>query len=374
MRLFDVQENFIRAIDVGSGGKLMNIVVENDEVSKVLLKKECFDTMAIFIPLNRILTKSIPREYIDAATQVASRYGAKIWLPTSKEVARCMDEKFQKVFEYCMMGYLICDNLNAAAEISNHPQYPLKVVTLEGDSCDPAGIMSGGFTTQRQNLFTKFQTFKELRRNFETERLAMSKENINDLKEKQNLLTEELRVLKAKKQELIQKAERRDKLNDKLRDLTTQIMRDNVEDIEKKIEFLRSRLAQTRQECTNIEAEMNSNRDLIQRIKRGGDVSAMLKVKLAELEKEEKDLKQSRQLALQQSSEANANISKEKSEIGSLDVRLSDENAMIVNLRTAIDERERFASNKEAEIQPIKVCSELIKGVNYDTRTAAKND
>lgn len=44
----------MKALEAGAGGKLLNIVVDNEITAKVLLKKNCFNHGVNLIPNNKI--------------------------------------------------------------------------------------------------------------------------------------------------------------------------------------------------------------------------------------------------------------------------------------------------------------------------------
>ena len=47
-------EKYARAIEQIAGGKLYNIIVDNENTSSILLQKKCFDYSVTLIPLNKI--------------------------------------------------------------------------------------------------------------------------------------------------------------------------------------------------------------------------------------------------------------------------------------------------------------------------------
>ena len=53
----------------------MNIVVENSNVSKVLLQKRCFNYFVNFIPNEEITSKQIPIEILKEAKNIAHQLG-----------------------------------------------------------------------------------------------------------------------------------------------------------------------------------------------------------------------------------------------------------------------------------------------------------
>ena len=75
--MFSVNEpHFIKALEAiagkdlfkdltkNLGGRLFNIVVDNENTSKILLKKQAFSGNVIFIPNNKIVANPIPEDVI----------------------------------------------------------------------------------------------------------------------------------------------------------------------------------------------------------------------------------------------------------------------------------------------------------------------
>jgi len=53
-------EMFTKALEIGAGSKLNQIVIENEKVGQILFNKNCFNYAVTFIPLNKIQAKEIP--------------------------------------------------------------------------------------------------------------------------------------------------------------------------------------------------------------------------------------------------------------------------------------------------------------------------
>lgn len=62
-------------MEIGAGGRLYNIVVENEIVSKQLIERESFGKNVTIIPNNKIKYKALSSEAIDHASKVARDHG-----------------------------------------------------------------------------------------------------------------------------------------------------------------------------------------------------------------------------------------------------------------------------------------------------------
>lgn len=76
MSLFRVKSpEYYEALEAGAGGKLLNIVTEDEQTSKLMLKKNCFNFNVRFIPNNMIISKRIDDHIVQEAQRVAQEMG-----------------------------------------------------------------------------------------------------------------------------------------------------------------------------------------------------------------------------------------------------------------------------------------------------------
>ena len=74
--LFRVKERIHeKALEIGAGGKLNNIVVENEIVAKQLVQRQSFGKNVTIIPNNKIVYKGINSQAIDYAAKIAKEMG-----------------------------------------------------------------------------------------------------------------------------------------------------------------------------------------------------------------------------------------------------------------------------------------------------------
>lgn len=51
---------YIRALEQCAGGRIYNVVVDNENTAKLLMKKECFNYHVNLMPNNKIQSQPIP--------------------------------------------------------------------------------------------------------------------------------------------------------------------------------------------------------------------------------------------------------------------------------------------------------------------------
>lgn len=133
------------ALEVAAGGKLYNVIVEDQETAKALLERGNLTRNTTFLPLNRIQGKSLSDKLRKAEELVGpENVKAAIHLVDYDE------RKYQKAMEFVFGDTLICTNMQMAKEVTFRVR--VRTVTLEGEVFDPSGTLSGGSRSQGQKL------------------------------------------------------------------------------------------------------------------------------------------------------------------------------------------------------------------------------
>ncbi|CEG45051.1 structural maintenance of chromosomes protein 2-1-like [Plasmopara halstedii] len=129
------------ALEIAAGGKLYQIVVDNEKTAKDILKFGRLMNRVTIIPLNRISRQTVDRRKMDKARQVAHQQGGKVW--EAMELIQFKPELLPAM-EYAFGSSIICDTSELAKNITFHREIKIRTVTLDGDSYDPAGTLQGG--------------------------------------------------------------------------------------------------------------------------------------------------------------------------------------------------------------------------------------
>ncbi|SGZ39667.1 related to Structural maintenance of chromosomes protein 2 [Hanseniaspora guilliermondii] len=159
--LFDInQENMdkAQALQVCAGGKLFNIVVENDSVAADLLENGNLKKRVTIIPLNKISARTIKHDVIVKAKDI-SGYPHKVDLALNLIE---FDNDVAKAMQFIFGSALICESADIAKKITFHPEIRTKSITLEGDVYDPEGTLSGGSRNNNSNILEQTQIFNKL--------------------------------------------------------------------------------------------------------------------------------------------------------------------------------------------------------------------
>ncbi|KAM7536776.1 hypothetical protein Aperf_G00000085721 [Anoplocephala perfoliata] len=139
-KLFDlVDQKYAVAIEVAAGGKLYNIVVDNETTGKALLERGQLARRVTMLPLNRIRGAPIPPEVLRKAQ---SAVGADNVAPALSLIK--YPPNLAPIMEFVFGGVLVCPSLDQARKVAFCPGVERRTITYEGDMFDPQGTLSGG--------------------------------------------------------------------------------------------------------------------------------------------------------------------------------------------------------------------------------------
>ncbi|HBQ26961.1 MAG TPA: chromosome segregation protein SMC [Syntrophomonas sp.] len=137
--IIDVPRGLELAIDIAAGRSLENIVtdsVEHAHQAIDYLKAHKLGRVT-FLPLNILKVQTVP----GAILQQLDKQRAVIGL-ASRVVS--YDTRYTKAVEYLLGRVLIVEDLDTAIHIFKAINYPLRIVSLEGDLLNASGAVSGG--------------------------------------------------------------------------------------------------------------------------------------------------------------------------------------------------------------------------------------
>ncbi|WP_293352366.1 MULTISPECIES: chromosome segregation protein SMC [unclassified Microcoleus] len=136
-----VEPRFQLALEIAAGGRMGNMVVENDSVGAAaieLLKQKRAGRMT-FLPLNKIRGG---RFSVNENLRRAAGF-----LDAAVNLIEC-DARYQEIFAYVFGSTVVFSNLTDARRYLG--QY--RIVTLDGEILETSGAMTGGSSTNRSTL------------------------------------------------------------------------------------------------------------------------------------------------------------------------------------------------------------------------------
>ena len=138
-----VEPEYQLALEIAAGGRLGNLVVEDDGVAAAgieLLKRQKAGRIT-FLPLNKIRPN---RGGMGNVSTVRSLEG---FVDLAVNLIEC-DPKFENIFAYVFGNTMVFNNLNSARRyIGQH-----RMVTLDGELLETSGAMTGGSQSSRSSL------------------------------------------------------------------------------------------------------------------------------------------------------------------------------------------------------------------------------
>ncbi|CCQ97460.1 Chromosome partition protein Smc [[Clostridium] ultunense Esp] len=178
--LIKVEEKYEKAIDVGLGGSLQNIVTKDEGDAKYIidyLRKNKLGRVT-FLPISTIKGNPI---YISPNDR--KKYNI---LGLGSELVS-YNYEYKDILEYLLGRTIVVEDLDDAIVVAKKYNYSYRVVTLKGDIINAGGSMTGGSLPKISGNL--------LNRKFRIEKI---RKDINDLSKLQNSLEEEKNLLKLK--------------------------------------------------------------------------------------------------------------------------------------------------------------------------------
>lgn len=156
--LHEENHKYSTALEICAGGRLYNVVVEDEVTGSKLLSNGKLKKRVTLIPLNKINALVAASQRIGAAQKIAGD-------PSKVNLALSLvgyEDDVGKAMEYVFGNTLICADAQTAKRVTFDNQVKMKSVTLDGDVYDPAGTLSGGSKPQSGGLLVKLQELRGL--------------------------------------------------------------------------------------------------------------------------------------------------------------------------------------------------------------------
>lgn len=195
--ILSVDKAHERAIEIALGGSYQNIITEDEQTAKGLIRflKEKRFGRATFLPLTNINPKVSRQE---------SLRQAKGFIGFGDELVT-VEDRFKKIAAYLLGRTVIVRHIDDAVALARTSRNFSRIVTLEGDVVNPGGAMTGGaFKNNSTQFLSRKRELKTLEATIETRRaqLASAKESHQTLLARREEATETLKTLTEKIQAL----------------------------------------------------------------------------------------------------------------------------------------------------------------------------
>ncbi|MDZ5812593.1 chromosome segregation protein SMC, partial [Halorubrum sp. AD140] len=230
--LGSVEGEYAEACETAAGGRLANVVVDDDGVGST-----CIDYLkrrnagrATFLPITKMDDRSLPR---------------KPSLPGVVDFARNLveyDAAYESIFSYVLGSTLVVEDMSTARDLMGD----YRMVTLDGDLVEKSGAMTGGSGGGSRYAFTKSGGGK-------LERLATT---IAELEDERQSLQAEIDDLEG---DIDDARDRKADAAERVRSLEADVERaeDDLADAEERIDELETELEELEAERESVDAEMS---------------------------------------------------------------------------------------------------------------------
>ncbi|MCL2253494.1 MAG: chromosome segregation protein SMC [Lachnospiraceae bacterium] len=194
--IIKVDKKYETAIEIALGGNIQNIVTEDEETAKRLIRllKEQKGGRATFLPLTSLVN-------IQEFKQPESLKEKGVIGMADKLVNTA--SKYTPVAQAMLGRILVVDNIDNAVKIAKKYDYGIRMVTLDGELLVPGGAISGGTYKNSSSLLSRHRETEEAEakiKQYLTEIDELMK-GIDETKSNRNRFRLELEETKTKLQE-----------------------------------------------------------------------------------------------------------------------------------------------------------------------------
>jgi len=313
-QLGSVPGEYATACETAAGGRLANVVVEDDVVGQQCIEhlKSRNAGRATFLPLSDMSQRRLPNAPSDPGV-VDFAYNLVEF-----------DDQFAGIFSYVLGDTLVVDDIETARSYMGD----YRMVTLDGDLVEKSGAMTGGSGKGSRYSFT-------VGGEGQLERVA---KQITELQEDREELREELRDVEG----------RLDDARDRQTDAA-----DTVRSIETEIEKLDERATSIDDEIERLESELDELREERESVdERMTEIEAEIKRKTATVESIEADIADLEdELADSKIPELTAQIEALEAEIDDREDRIADLDGTLNELRLEKEYAEDAIEDLHEEIE-----------------------
>ncbi|QLD86444.1 chromosome segregation protein SMC [Natronomonas halophila] len=351
-QLGSVAPDYTTACETAAGGRLANVVVDDDGVGQDCIEylKSRNAGRATFLPMTEMNGRSLPSAP-DLPGVVDFAYNLIDFDPT-----------YADIFSYVVGDTLVVEDMETARDLMGE----FRIVTLDGDLVEKSGAMTGGSKSGSRYSFTKSGKGQ-------LERVA---EQITDLEDEKQSIRSDIRDVEGR---LDDARDRQTDAADQVRDIESDIesIESEREEIEARIERLQDELAEIEgereevaEEMEELEADLEAKNEEIDAVQEDIDEleaelqaseipeltskAEEIREEIAELEDRMDDLDgdlNELQLEKQYAEEAIEDL---HDDIESAQNKKADAEERVVELEAQIDEKEAELEEKEAEVAELE--------------------
>lgn len=349
--LLKVEKNYETAIETALGGSIQNIVTDNENTAKGMiefLKKNKYGR-ATFLPLTSMKNKKTFNN--PGALKEPGVIGV------ASDLVQ-VEAEYEGLANYLLGRTLVIDHIDHGIAIAKKYQYTIRMVTIEGESLNPGGSLTGGAFKNNSNLLGRRREIDELHGNVEKLKLNIEKLQgaLEEYRSKRNYFRDEA----AHTQESLQEQY----IQENTVQMNLNSMSDKRAEIKQGYENLKRESAELEKQTKEIEE--NSQSIQLEMEASSSQETALEKSINEKQEELENKKKQERDISkeLENSQLEGAGITSRKGFIQENLRRIREELESLINQKEALfagmEDGKEEALKKEAEIVKIRQDIELV--------------
>lgn len=355
-------QKYSRALSTAIGGRWRDVVTDNDETGKLLLERGNLQTRTTIIPMSKINSNVIDYGIVGLAQNLVGKENA---IPAIDLIE--YEKDVEPAMRYLFGSTFICKDLDCAKKVTYHQDIRTKSITLEGDSMDPTGSLSGGSVQQGLPILDEAARYNHLKHQFD-EKVR----EVNEITKKiagLQQVAEQFKVIKDKLdnyQLQLRTAKERMQLT------SFQQNQDEIDELKAKVLLLEKTIEECRLKKTSNEAKV---KDLSSKL---ADSAGHHEREVKEAESELKKTKQKHEQSRKNWQKREQEYETLRLEIEELKKTIIDSQEQIKSIENQIEEmRLKIDNNSDGDFkkranelrETIKKHKELIASQNKEVRT-----
>lgn len=155
------------ALEIAAAGKLYQVVVDNEQTSKLLIEKGNLQKRVTIVPLTKISANVVDANKMQQAKQIARQNGGTAQL--GLELVG-YDEEVRRAIEYTFGNFIVCDTADVAKAITLNKALGIRTVTHDGDVFENNGTLSGGSNNKMGQLLSAITDLAEINEKLQSNR------------------------------------------------------------------------------------------------------------------------------------------------------------------------------------------------------------
>eukprot|EP01117_Protostelium_nocturnum_P014197 TRINITY_DN5380_c0_g1_i1.p1 TRINITY_DN5380_c0_g1~~TRINITY_DN5380_c0_g1_i1.p1 ORF type:complete len:799 (-),score=367.12 TRINITY_DN5380_c0_g1_i1:1121-3517(-) len=214
------------ALEVVAGGKLFNVIVDNEETGKQLLKNGKLARRVTILPLNNINKRKVE----DKTVKKAQSLGGKGQVNLALSLVG-FDEELENAMNFVFGNAFICENSAVAKKVTFDDLVRTKSVTIQGDVFDPSGTLTGG---SRQNSNSPLKNLQKL--NEKKKELDEHEEALEEIKKQLDKMASSASSYREKKKQFELKSHELELLKERIGQNPHHQLLEKVKELEEQLE------------------------------------------------------------------------------------------------------------------------------------------